>query len=82
MVADTLRPEGPLQIRGEIMPGDGLVRVDDICCAYPESQATKDLVLGNNRSQADLHFSRDKAAATDLRHATMPATHLIMEGNP
>jgi len=48
MVTDTLRPEGPLQMRGETMPGDGLVRVDDIYGAYPEVKATKDPVLGHN----------------------------------
>ena len=69
-------------MRGETMPGDGFVRVDYICGAYPEVKATKDPVLGNNGSKADLHSSRDKTAATDLRHATMSATHLIMEGNP
>ena len=82
MVADTLRPEGRLQIRGETMPGDRLVRVDNICCAYPEMQATKDLVLGENGSKADLHSPGDKVAATVLRHATMTAAHLIMEGIP
>ena len=69
-------------MRGETMPRDGFVRVDYICGAYPEVKATKDPVLGNNGSKADLHSSRDKTAATDLRHATMSATHLIMEGNP
>jgi len=53
------------------------VRGDDICCAYPEREATKDLVRGNNGSKADSNSSGDTAAATDLRHATMPATHLI-----
>jgi len=76
-VADTLRPEGPLQILGDSMPGDGFVQDVDICCTYPARQATKDPVRGNNGSKADLNSSRDTATATDLRHATMPATHII-----
>jgi len=76
-VADTLRPEGPLQILGDSMPGDGFVRDVDICCAYPGRQATKDPVRGNNGSKADLHSSRDTATATDLRHASFPRKNAV-----
>jgi len=77
----TVRPEGPLQVRGETMPGDGLVRVDDIYRAWPEVKATNDQVLGHNGTEAHLNSPRDMTAATD-RHATPSATYLGMEGNP
>jgi len=66
---------------GETMPGDGLVRLDDIYRAWPEVKATNDLVLGHNGTEAHLNSPRDMTAATD-RHATPSATYLGMEGNP
>jgi len=63
---------------GETMPGDGLVRVDDVYGPGPEVKDTK---VGCNGTDADVHSPRDMTVTTD-RHATPSATCLGMEGKP
>jgi len=64
------------------MRGDGLARAVDICCANLKMQSINDLVLGKVGSTASLHLTRDEAVFSDLRHATIPATHPTMTGSP
>jgi len=78
MVTDRPRPEGPVQMCGETMPRDGLVRVDYVYGAGPEVKDTK---VGRNWTDADVNSPRNMTVITD-RHATPSATCLGMEGNP